>query len=100
MISLEQIAKAVRDGKQERERAIRTLAGDKGLQAKVKAMVLAKGGTKEDALTVYSDTIVAFVKRIIKEPALTISVPCLPILWEWLATNGTTYCKLKGVSST
>jgi len=73
VITFDALQTAVRAGKADRDRAIRQLAGDSVLQRKVRAMVIAKGGTAEEATMVYSDTIVAFIKRLMKDHNLQIA---------------------------
>ncbi len=59
--------------KKDREVAIRQLAGDTTLQRKVTAMVIAKGGKKEEATMVYSDTVVAFLKQVFAKKEINIT---------------------------
>lgn len=74
MITYQELVLAMKGGKAVRERAIRQLAGDKTLQSKVRSMVRAKGGTVEDATMVYSDTIVAFLKRVMSKREVTLTL--------------------------
>jgi len=73
VISFDALSTAIRASRAEREVAIRQLASDKQLLQKVTAMVVAKGGTREEATMVYSDTIIAFIKRIVKDRQLVIA---------------------------
>lgn len=73
MITFDALQSAVRASKTDRDKAIRQLANDATILRKVRAMVMAKGGTAEEATMVYSDTIVAFVKKVVKDRNLHIA---------------------------